>query len=87
MRLAITVALTMTLIGCANFDLSHQGTTTTNNSASKSGASTTEALPPCNASAWQLDGLLWFDASKKINNRPEQAVFDSAGRQCLMQFK
>lgn len=43
-------------------------------------------LPQCNASAWQLDGLLWFDSSIPVDNKPAQQVFDSAGRKCLMLF-
>lgn len=83
MRLVIIASLVLAVTGCAQHQSAEQRTV---KSATSERGTENVNLPLCNASAWQLDGLVWFDSSEPVNDQPTQAIFDSAGRKCLMRF-
>lgn len=82
MRFSALAILVMTASGCAQ--QSQQSSQTLTELPPHVAAQA--ELPDCNASAWQLDGLLWFDSNQPVDSRTSQTVFDSAGRKCVMNF-
>lgn len=84
MRIISASLLAISITGCAQF---------TQTAQQQDGEATLKTyqleqrlLPACDAGAWQLNDLLWFDSSIPVDNSPEQQVFDKSGRKCLMKF-
>lgn len=87
MRSIAVAAVVVALTGCASQSNQQAQQGGVVQQAGEGGQPALASVPLCNANAWQLDGMLWFDSSQPVDNQPRQRVFDSAGRECLMQFK
>lgn len=87
MRLMTAAAVMVALTGCAGQSTQQAQQGGGVQQAGVDGQQTLASVPLCDANAWQLDGMLWFDSSQPVDSEPRQQVFDSAGRECLMQFK